>query len=113
MTRKSLELLAEELDKDSVRSVALLSGPIHVDDKARRAFERFAEETKNIGIKAEWRILQADDSRGLHARVIFDDSHAWELPPLNLLLMGTVDSIRASEIERVRFDEAWLRGEPI
>jgi hypothetical protein len=113
MTRKSLELLAEELDKESVRAVALLSGPTHVDDKARRAFERFAEEMSNVGIEAEWRILPADEARGLHARAIFDDTGAWELPPLNLLLMGTVDSIRASEIDRTRFEAGWRGAEPI
>ena len=36
-----------------------------------------------------------------------------ELPPLNLLLMGTVDSIHASEIDRARFDDAWSRSESI
>jgi len=45
--------------------------------------------------------------------VIFDDGGAWELPPLNLLLMGTVDSIHASDMDRTRFDEAWRRASPI
>jgi len=27
--------------------------------------------------------------------------------------MGTVDSIRASEIDRMRFDDAWRRATPI
>lgn len=113
MTRKALELLADELDKESARSVRLLSGPTHVDDRARRAFERFAEEMSNVGVEAEWRVMPTDQARVIHVRAIFDDAGAWELPPLNILLMGTVDSIHASRIDRTRFDEAWRGAEPI
>ena len=27
-----------------------------------------------MGIEAEWRVLPADEARGIHARVIFDDT---------------------------------------
>jgi hypothetical protein len=38
---------------------------------------------------------------------------AWELPPLNLLLMGTVDWLHPSEIEQGMFDDAWDAARPI
>jgi hypothetical protein len=43
--------------------------------------------------------------------VLFDDDTIWELPPLNSLLMGTVDSIRPSAMPRTPFEEAWRRPE--
>jgi hypothetical protein len=108
MARKTLELLSEEIDKDSVRTIRLMSGSANADEKTRRAFRRFAEELSNQGITARWKVLEVERARRMHARVIFSDSGAWELPPLNLLLMGTVDSIHQSAIDRTAFEEAWL-----
>lgn len=107
MSRKSLELLSEEIDKDAVTRIRLLSGPAHADDKARRAFGRFVEELENQDIEAQWRVLPDERARTIHARVIFSDAGAWELPPLNSLLMGTVDSIHPSRIDRETFEAAW------
>jgi hypothetical protein len=113
MGRKALELLSEEIDKDSVGRIRLLSGSTHTDDRAKAAFRRFAEEFSNLSIEAEWRAVPDELGRAMHARVIFSDAGAWELPPLNLLLMGTVDSIHPSEIDREAFDEAWDAARPI
>jgi hypothetical protein len=107
MSRKVLEPLAEEINRDHVREIRLLSGPANLNDKTQRAFERFAEEMENAGIKCEWRVLPASAGRELHARVLFDDSHCWELPPLNSLLAGTVDSIHPSHMPRTPFEGAW------
>jgi hypothetical protein len=96
-----------------VSRVRLLSGPSHPDDRARSAFRRFAEEFANLSIEVEWRVVLDEVGRVMHARVIFNDAGAWELPPLNLLRMGTVDSIHPSEIEREAFDDAWDTARPI
>jgi hypothetical protein len=103
MSRKALEILAEELDRDAVVSILLLSGAANVNEQAKRSFQRFATEMASSGIDAEWRIVPDSQARKLHARVIFDDDDAWELPPLNSLLKGTVDSIRRSHIGRSPF----------
>lgn len=107
MGTKVLELLAEELDRPSVEVLHLLSGPSNLNDKSRRRYERFAEEMAVAGIISEWRILTPEIAREMHARVIFDASSTWELPPLNSLLKGTVDSIRPSRIPKLDFEEAW------
>ncbi len=107
MSRKSLELLSEEIDKDNVSRIRLLSGPAHADEKARRAFRRFAEEMQNLNIEATWRVLPTELAQPIHARVIFSDAGSWELPPVNLLLMGTVDSIHPSGMDRDPFEAAW------
>lgn len=108
MDAKALELLIEELNPNVVE-VRLLSGPARISDRAKRRFERFAAEFAQRGVHAEWRVLPGDVARELHARVLYDDESIWELPPLNSLLKGTVDSIRPSTIPRDFFEEAWSR----
>lgn len=110
MTAKTLELLIEELD-GAVTEINLLSGPAHITEEVQRRFERFSVELKQRDIEAEWRVLPPKLARELHARVLFDDETIWELPPLNSLLMGTVDSIRPSAMPRTPFEEAWQRPE--
>jgi len=91
----------------SRNEIRLLSGPGHVTDKLKRAFGSFSIELRNRGVDAEWRVLPDDVAGDLHARALFDDDAAWELPPLNSLYRGTVDSIRLSKIPRQPFEQAW------
>jgi hypothetical protein len=104
---KALELLVDDIDRESVTALRLLSGPANVNSKAQRAFQRFREEMANSGVTSEWRVLPAGRARDLHARVLFDDRVAYELPPLNSILAGTVDSIRRSNIPETPFEDAW------
>lgn len=108
---KALEILVDEIDRGNVGNLRLLSGPAQVTDRVKRRFERFAAELEHDGVKAEWRVLPADVARQFHARVLFDNESIWELPPLNSLLQGTVDSIRPSSMPRGNFVEAWDRGD--
>jgi len=108
---KTLEILIEEIDRDNVNQLRLLSGPAHVTDRVKKSFERFATELQHEGVNAEWRFLSTDFARQFHARVLFDEESIWELPPLNALLQGTVDSIRPSSMPRSAFDEAWTRDD--
>jgi hypothetical protein len=107
MSRKNLEPLAEEIDTQTVKHIRLLSGPANITTGVKQAYERFATELDHRGVDVEWRVLTADAARALHARVLFDDEAGWELPPLNSLYKGTVDSIRRSSMPRTRFEEAW------
>jgi len=113
MSRKALELLREELAVDQVERVRLLSGPANLTTKVKAAFERFEEELDKQGTRAEWRVLPSDRGRGLHARVISDDYHTYEVPPLNSVLAGTVDSIRASDMPIDAFEDAWNDAEAV
>jgi hypothetical protein len=113
MSRKALELLHEELTVDQVERLRLLSGPANLTTKVKSAFARFAEELEKQGTTAEWRVVPADRGRALHARVICDDEHTFEVPPLNSVLAGTVDSIRASQMPLDAFEEAWEDAETV
>lgn len=109
MSRKVLELLVEEIDRETVREIRLLSGPANVQERTKRAFERFRDEMLVDGVDCEWRVMPTSAGKELHVRAIFDDTTTWELPPLNSLLAGTVESIRPSQLGRERFEEAWQR----
>lgn len=111
MSAKVLELLIEEVQPEHLTELRLLSGPANLNAKTKGRFERFQKELTERGLPVDWRVLSADLARDIHARVIFDDSSAWELPPLNSLLKGTVDSIRPSQIPRSLFDDAWHGSE--
>jgi hypothetical protein len=111
MSRKNLEPLIEEIDPEQVNEIRLLSGPANVTDRVRRAFESFAAEMKGKSVQVEWRILPADVARDIHARVLFDDAAVWELPPLNSLYKGTIDSIHLSKMPRDSFEAAWSSSE--
>ena len=113
MPEKVLELLTEELSVESIDAVRLMSGPANITAKAKKSFGRFRDEFEAQGLYVEWRVLASGDARVLHARVIADDDHTYELPPLNSILAGTVDSIRASEIPLDAFTDAWERGESL
>ena len=108
---KALELLSDEIDPGSVEYLSLLSGPANVTDSAKRQFERFRLEMESLGLATEWRVLPQERARDLHARVMFDEDQAWELPPLNSILKGTVDSIRRSAIDRQPFLEGWTEAD--
>lgn len=107
MDRKALELLSDDLPLDQIDAIHLLSGPANVSAKTKKSFERFSSELELHGIEVEWRVLPNERSRSFHARVIADDSKAFEVPPLNSVLAGTVDSIRRSEIPLDAFRSAW------
>lgn len=107
MDRKALELMMDEIPTAEVDQIRLLSGPSHVSSKTKRAFDRFANELREKGVLVEWRVLPTDQARLIHARVIADDDQTFEVPPLNSVLAGAVDSIRTSEMPLDAFEGAW------
>jgi hypothetical protein len=113
MPGRALELLLDELRLDEVDEVRLLSGPANINSKVKRSFERFANELEARNVGCDWRVLQKDQARALHARVIADDEETYEVPPLNSVLAGTVDSIRASDMPLDSFTDAYTEGEPL
>lgn len=107
MDRKALELLNEDLRPEFVSELRLLSGPANLTAKTKRAFERFSAEFEKHGVVCKWMVLPSQRARELHARVISDDDRVFEVPPLNSVLAGTVDSIRTSEMPMEAFEDAW------
>jgi len=114
MDRKALEILTDELSMGQIDHVRLLSGPANLSSKTKKAFDRFSIELEKQGARCEWRVLPTDEARALHVRVISDEDQVFEVPPLNSVLAGTVDSIRSSQIPIETFEDAWRgRGIPL
>jgi hypothetical protein len=114
MDRKALEILTDELPAEGIASVRLMSGPANLSSKTKRAFERFAQELERRNIDVQWRVLPAEKARTFHARVICDDDETFEVPPLNSVLAGAIDSIRASDMPLETFEDAWdAEGVPL
>ncbi len=107
MDRKVLEVLIDDLDTAAVSEVRLLSGPTNISPKVKKALERFVTEVEGLGVSCEWRVIPPERARDLHARVLYDDVMTFELPPLNSVFKGTVDSIRPSAIPHEPFERAW------
>jgi len=111
MDRKALEILNEDVRPEFVSELRLLSGPANLTAKTKRAFERFSAEFEKHGVVCKWMVLPSQRARELHARVISDDDRVFEVPPLNSVLAGTVDSIRTSEMPMEVFEDAWDSAE--
>lgn len=107
MPGKALELLSDELRLDAVDEIRLLSGPANVNSKVKKSFQRFCDELASRNVACDWRVLPPDIARTLHARVIADDLDTFEIPPLNSVMAGTVDSIHPSEIPLAAFKDAY------
>jgi hypothetical protein len=107
MDRKVLEILTDELQMNQVTELRLMSGPANLSSRTKRSFKRFHEELQNQGVECSWRVLPTERARSIHARVISDANHTYEVPPLNSVLAGTVDSIRSSDIPMEIFETAW------
>ena len=115
MGRKALEPLVDEIGQGARTRDPLLSCPANVTEKTKRAFERFVEEMRLAGIECEWRVVPADVGRELTARVLFDDSSAWELPPLNSLSPGWNSRFHSAppRCHASRSRVPWQRGEAV
>ncbi|MFC1976797.1 hypothetical protein ACFLWS_00800 [Chloroflexota bacterium] len=92
---RGLEELMFSLDPSLVRDVRILSGPDHVDLRAKRDFSRFREELGNKGIDTEWKILKGFT----HDRFIMSKNRCYNVPPLNSLLKGQYSEISLTSNE--------------
>jgi hypothetical protein len=114
MSSKTLEVLHRELAKGSVARVRLLSGPANIDAEAKADFKRFAREMQSRrGIECEWRVLSRKDAQRLHDRFLFSEGIIRNLPPLNLILQGSVGEILPSEVTAEDFDTWWETGQDL
>jgi hypothetical protein len=107
MDRKVLEILHDELLIGQVVELRLMSGPSNLTLKTRKSFERFSAEMSRHGVTCQWRVLGTEKARSFHARVISDGITTFEVPPLNTVLAGAVDSVRTSEMPMQPFESAW------
>lgn len=114
MPRKVLELLHGEIDGQRISAVRLLSGPANIDIATKGEFQRFRSEmASERRIDVQWRVLSKDDARLRHGRFFISERLSWNMPPLNSILMGSVDEILQSHLTEETFNDWWTLGQDI
>lgn len=106
-SRKGLEPLVDEADATLINVINILSGPAQVGEDALKDFKRFKTEMANLGVTAEWRVVQREDQE-FHDRFIVTKGAAWNVPPINTLYKGDYSEI--TETVRPPFERWWAKG---
>lgn len=114
MPPKVLELLHGEIDAQRLSSVRLLSGPANIDMATKGEFQRFRDEMAGArGVDVQWRVLSKNHARLRHGRFFISEGISRNIPPLNSILMGSVDEILPSNLTERTFNDWWALGQDI
>ncbi|HET7613385.1 MAG TPA: hypothetical protein VFK26_05625, partial [Gemmatimonadaceae bacterium] len=107
-SRRALEELDDELDRQQVRAVHIMSRTLSPKDL--RDFNRFRQEMQGQGIAAEWRIFP---EKLFHDRFLADDVRCMNVPPVNLIYQSEAPYSEISPAtERPPFEQWWALGTP-
>jgi hypothetical protein len=109
-SRKGLEPLVHEADASRISEIRILSGPARVGPDAEKDFKRFVTEMENLGITAEWRVVEKPD-QDFHDRFIVSRDRAWNVPPIDTLYKG--DYSELSETSAPPFAKWWAKGKSL
>jgi superfamily II DNA or RNA helicase len=107
-SRRALEELDDELDRQHVRAVRIMSRTLSPKDL--RDFSRFRQEMQGQGIAAEWRI---SPEKLFHDRFLADDARCMNVPPVNLIYQAEAPYSEISpSTQRPPFEQWWALGKP-
>lgn len=98
-------------NEGNYRSVSVLCKGERVDAKFVKECRDFGEELSNKGVSFELRIMDQEDSMAQHERIMMDDSHAYKIPPLNIINRKNEHIVKIARAEAVRhFSNLWARA---
>ena len=63
----------------------IISSSEMFDGKFQENFTDFKNEMKLTGVEITFMLMSKEDSVAQHERFIFDDEHAYKIPPLNII----------------------------
>jgi hypothetical protein len=101
----NLHRLLEENKK--VDKLFIVSSSEMFDAKFQENFTDFKNEMKNAGIEIVFMLMSKEDGVAQHERFIFDDEHAYKIPPLNII------NKKSEHIANLRLGEARQRFEEL
>lgn len=103
-----------EIDPVKIKMIKILSTTEHMSTRFRRFLKAFKQEMENKGVIVKLRILQPKDAEQIHDRYIISASHAYNIPPLNVIekRLAHIKNISPDEI-RPLFDKYWSRSTKI
>lgn len=106
---RALEELAEELDTAAVKELRILSREAAGNPKAKKDFDKFAQEMAAKGIRCEWRV---DAQHDWHDRWLADDKLTTNMPPVNTLFKGDYSEMLPAS-QRPPLEDWWKRSQPL
>jgi hypothetical protein len=84
-------------------------------DRLTKEFERnyldFRNELQNRNIAFELRVMNEDDAKDQHERLLMDDEYAYKIPPLNIINKKSEHIVSINhDVAMRRFDDLWSRA---
>jgi hypothetical protein len=70
---------------DKVKMLEIISSSETFDSKFQENYTDFKNEMRNAGVEIVFMLMSKEDSVAQHERFIFDDEHAYKIPPLNII----------------------------
>lgn len=74
-----------ETNLQSIKTIDILTSPSMFDYAFQQNYTDFRNELGNAGIEFNFMIMSDADSSDQHERFVFDDTHAFKTPPLNII----------------------------
>jgi hypothetical protein len=107
--RRGLELLVDEADASKITEIKILSGG-RPDRRDVEAFKQFKAEMTNLGIAAEWRMVEKPDVEW-HDRYVLTGGKTWNVTPISTLFTGKHSQI--TDATPPPFDTWWSGATPV
>jgi hypothetical protein len=101
----NMHRLIEENRK--IDKLFIVSSSEMFDAKFQENFTDFKNEMKNSGIEIVFMLMSREDGVAQHERFIFDDEHAYKIPPLNII------NKKSEHIANLKLGEARQRFEEL
>ncbi len=91
--------------------VSVLTKRDRLDGALMKECRDFSEELHNSGVEFDVRVMNGEDAAMQHERLMLDGSHAYKIPPLNIINKKSehIVSIARNEAAK-RFNYVWERG---
>ncbi len=92
-------------------SVSVLTRRDRLDSTLMKECRDFSDELRNSGVEFSIRAMNGEDAAMQHERLMLDGSHAYKIPPLNIINKKSehIVSIARNEAAK-RFNYVWNRG---
>lgn len=98
-------------NEPNFKSVNVLMGKERASSRFVKEYRDFKEELANSGIAFDVRVMNDEDFAQQHERLLYDDSYAYKIPPLNIINKKSEHIVGIKRREAAeRFEYMWGRA---
>ncbi|MEM3405170.1 MAG: hypothetical protein QXZ01_02465 [Candidatus Micrarchaeaceae archaeon] len=94
----------------SIKSISILGSDEMLDGHFEKNFNDFSGELAGKGISVDFMLMSSENALAQHERIIFDDSKAFKIPPLNIINKKSEHITRLSRSDASRRYEELAKG---